>query len=115
MYQCRSSDAGKTWSVPVVIADRGVEPDLVTTDDGVLVCSYGRPNVYVMCSPDGRGENWTNTTLIYEGRSTCYTGMAKIGPNKILLIHDALQHKEPGDEKPYNYVFIVPLTIERSR
>ena len=115
MYQCRSMDAGKTWSEPTVIADRGVEPDLVMTDDGILVCSYGRPNIYVMCSPDAGGENWTDPTLIFEGHSTCYTGLAKIGPKEILLIHDARQHKQPGDDRPYNYVFTVPLTVERVR
>jgi hypothetical protein len=113
MYQCRSTNAGKTWSKPTIAADRGVEPDLVMTDDGILVCSYGRPDVWVMCSPDGHGRQWTANTLLYQGASTCYTGMAKIGPNEILLIHDALGHKEPGDEKPYNYVFIVPLIVER--
>lgn len=115
MYQCRSTNKGKTWSTPKRIADRGVEPDLAMTDDGILVCSYGRPNVYVMCSPDGFGRRWTANRLIYEGRSTCYTGLAKIGPNEFILIHDALAHKEPGDDKPYNYVFAVPITVERGR
>ena len=113
MYQSRSTNAGETWSQPQVAADRGVCPDVAMTDDGVLVCSYGRPNVYVMCSPDGFGRKWMANTLIYEGSSTCYTGMAKIGPNQILLVHDALNHKEPGDSRPYNYIFAVPLRVER--
>ena len=113
LFQTRSADAGLTWSKPTVVADRGVKPALVRTDDGILVCSYGRPNVYVMCSPDGEGRQWTGSKLIYQGSGTCYTGMVKLGPNEVLLVHDACGHKEPGDDKAYNYIFAVLLNIQR--
>jgi hypothetical protein len=113
LFQTRSTDAGLTWSKPIVVADRGVKPAMVQTDDGILVCSYGRPNVYVMYSPDGEGREWTGNRLIYQGSGTCYTGMVKMGPNKILLIHDACGHREPGDNQAYNYVFAVLLSVQR--
>lgn len=112
MYQSCSTDGGLTWTKPTVAADRGVEPDLVYTGKGILVCSYGRPNVYVMCSADGRGRSWTDNTLVYQGQSTCYTGMARIARDSILLVHDALGHTEPGDDKPYNCVFAVRLKVQ---
>jgi hypothetical protein len=114
MYSTRSADAGLTWSKPIPIADRGVEPDFARTEDNVLVCSYGRPNVYVMCSPDGEGRRWIANTPVYLGSSTCYTAMAAIGKDRILLVHDALGHKEPGDGRPYNYVFAVTLKVRRT-
>lgn len=112
MYQTFSTDAGLTWTKPTVAADRGVEPDMVLTKDGMLVCSYGRTDIYVMCSPDGQGRGWTGNTLIFQGNSTCYTGMAVIGPDRILLVHDARMHMEKGDDKPYNYVFGLLLQAE---
>jgi hypothetical protein len=119
IYQVLSTDGGTTWSKPTEAANHGVDPDLVMTDDGILVCSFGRPGIFVMCSADGQGRAWTEPTQIYKesngNHSTCYTGMVKIGPNRILLTHDIVTHKEAGDDKLYDYIFVVPLTIERAR
>jgi photosystem II stability/assembly factor-like uncharacterized protein len=109
-------DGGKTWSKPTIVADHGVMPALIRTDDGILVCSYGRPGVAVICSPDGEGREWTDRTQIFDRGTTGYTDMAKTGPNEILLIHDGIYgYTELGDNKPHNYVFVVPLIIERAR
>ena len=116
MYQARSRDGGKTWSKPTIVADHGVMPALIRTDDGILVCSYGRPGVTVICSADGEGCEWTDRTQIFDRGTTGYTDMAKVGPNEILLIHDGIYGcTELGDNKPHNYVFVVPLIIERAK
>jgi hypothetical protein len=112
MYQTLSADAGLTWSTPTVAADRGVEPDLVVTQGKMLVCSYGRADVYVMLSPDGQGREWTGNLCVFQGGSTCYTGMVTLGPDRIFLVHDALKHTEKGDDKPYDYVFGVVLQVQ---
>ena len=97
MYQAVSADGGLTWSAPAPIASFGVEPDLVRTDDGILVCSSGdgHPNlsVYVMCSGDGLGQQWGPQTFLYQtgdtGQlTTGYTAMAQVGPNQILVVFD---------------------------
>jgi len=124
MYQTLSTDSGKTWSNPVAVTDRGVEPDLIMTGDSTIVCSYGRPDIYVICSDDPESFHWTKPVQVfneknfirredspYRSISTCYTTMAKICTNRILLIHDAIYITLPGDNRPYNYIFIEPLTI----
>ena len=113
MYQTVSADDGLTWSKPVPVAERGVEPAVILTKDGILVCSYGRPDVYAMYSPDGQGREWTGNQRIFHGGTTSYTNMVMTGPDTILLIHDARDHREKGDDKPYYYIFVVQLRIQR--
>jgi hypothetical protein len=57
MYISRSSDGGKSWSVPEQIADRGACPNLVTLQNGIIVCSYSRPGAWLIFSDDN-GKTW---------------------------------------------------------
>ncbi len=45
LHQVWSHDGGKTWSQPVVLEEGSVDPDVLVMSNGVLACSYGRPNV----------------------------------------------------------------------
>jgi hypothetical protein len=105
MYQCTSSDGGRTWTTPRPNGAASVDPQLAMTDDGILVCSYGRPGVYVMFSADGKGETWSGHTMIYQGPTTGYTALAKTGPNTVLLAHDATG----------NTIRVVPITVHRAK
>lgn len=71
MYS-RSIDKGVTWSTPAYLPGLGsahtssddlnesVDPDLLLMPNGVMVLSYGRPNVHLAFSADGNGTTWTN-------------------------------------------------------
>ena len=117
MYQAASADGGLTWSAPAPIASFGVEPDLIQTDDGILVCSSGdgNPNyfVYVMCSGDGLGQQWGPQTILYQGgRTTGYTAMAQVGPNEILVVFDNFTSGQQPSSGP-DEVFADLLTVQR--
>ena len=68
MVSCRSRDEGRTWSPPRTLPQYAVSvfPDMVLMSNGVLALSSGRPGIYIMFSADGRGEDWTSRTTLYE-------------------------------------------------
>jgi hypothetical protein len=95
MIQSRSTDGGRTWSKPKVLATNGVLPRLLVMENGILACSFGRldnppsEDNAIMFSRDG-GEIWTERTLIAKGPSTGYTSMVEIAPGEILYAFDDL-------------------------
>ena len=95
LYQSRSLDGGRTWSVPVALGRNGVRPQLVRLQNGVLACSHGRLNgspscgVRVMFSVDN-GATWIQDTTIHEKASTGYTALLEIRPDELLLVYDEL-------------------------
>ncbi len=71
-YQSKSTDGGKTWSVPEkILPDHGGAPaHLIEHSSGVLISLYGyrqKPNfgIRAMFSKDG-GETWDIDNIIYE-------------------------------------------------
>ena len=105
LYQCRSNDNGKTWSRPVTLpgidttSTFSVDPDLCLMSNGVLVLSYGRPNCHMLFSLDGSGNSWGNLTSTYQDKTSGYTGVREISPNRLLLIGD----KGPNWLSPESY------------
>jgi hypothetical protein len=85
LHICRSTDGGQTWSAPVAVADHGVCPDLLLLSNGVLVLSFGRPNVDLLFSPDGTGNEWVNGVTLYRGQGCSYTSLAE-GENGDLMV-----------------------------
>lgn len=107
LRQARSTDYGKTWSVPVIldpdvdpetqckveqpeeVGIASVEPGLLLLDNGVLACSFGRPGNSIMFDPTGTGEHWEKSIAVYFGGLTGYATMQEIAPGKLLYIYDA--------------------------
>ncbi len=94
MYSVRSSDNGRTWTKPAVMAPAGVLPRLLRLANGVLVLSSGRPGVQLRFSRDGHGRTWskpwelvpiTNDGIQYD---TCgYTDLAAIDRDSFLIVY----------------------------
>jgi Neuraminidase (sialidase) len=105
LYQCRSKDDGLTWSTPVTLpgidttSTYSVDPDLCLMSNGVLVLSYGRPNCSMLFSLDGNGNKWGNLTTTYTNKTSGYTGIREVAPDKLLLIGD----KGPNWLSPESY------------
>src|SRR5262245_36994158 len=89
MYVSRSSDGGKTWSVPEQFADRGVCPHLITLTNGIIVCSYSRPGAFVIFSDDN-GKTWKGATQF--GPNNNYVYIAAVGPDRFQVYREG-----PGD------------------
>jgi hypothetical protein len=63
------------------------------------VLSYGRPNCNMLFSLDGNGNKWGNLTSTYINKTSGYTGVREVAPNKLLLIGD----KGPNWLSPESY------------
>lgn len=86
LLQAKSSDFGKTWSTPVVLMTPGrVDPQLLLLESGVLVCSFGRPNVNLMFSSKGDGSDWSKPFVFYDGMGDHYTSLWALGESRFVL------------------------------
>jgi hypothetical protein len=106
MYSSRSTDLGKTWSKPAVIAQNGVLPKLLQLENGVLVLTSGRPGVQVRFSTDGKGEKWSDPFDIipisstYHSDDTCgYTSLLATGPNTFMVAYSHFKHPTEDGQK----------------
>jgi len=95
MYQSRSLDNGQTWSAPENLGVYSVDPDLCLMSSGVLACSFGRPTMDIMFSLDGSGHSWTKPTTLFNGSSTCYSGIREVEPGRLLLVYDSNREGSP--------------------
>lgn len=85
LYCSRSTDDGRTWTPPEQIADRGVCPNLVTLDNGIIVCTYSRPGNWLIFSDDN-GKTWKGAFRF--GDTGAYNYILKVSPNKVLVTHE---------------------------
>ena len=90
MYVAWSDDLGLTWTEPEPTDPHllNVWPTLVTLDNGVVACVYGRPGVHVAFSTD-HGHTWSDiqtfSTMGTPG-ITGYADMVRAGLNELVLI-----------------------------
>lgn len=84
-----SLDDGKTWSPPTSTGFKGVAPHLRLMSNGLLICTFGRPGVTIMFSPN-EGKSWAAITPIFKGESTGYSDVIEVGEGKLLVVYDSL-------------------------
>ena len=102
LYIGRSNDDGFTWSAPEVLNPFGVEPELLTLENGVTALSYGRPGVQFRFSSDPYGQVWTDPHVILDGGDfstnadyTCgYTKLHATGPDSLLIVYSDFKHQD---------------------
>lgn len=88
MLQTWSRDNGKTWSPPVKLEERGVDPDLTLMSNGVVACSYGRPGSNLMFSLD-QGRTWVHHRTVTELKGFNYGAVREVSPGRLLYIQDS--------------------------
>jgi hypothetical protein len=87
MLQSRSPDQGVSWNEPDLLnTPGGVDPSLLRLENGVLVCSFGRPHVSLMFSETGTAEDWTAPFVFYRGPGDHYTSLWPTGSDSFLLM-----------------------------
>jgi hypothetical protein len=61
-----SYDKGKTWTKPEIFYDYGVLPRSVKMNDGTILMTSGRPDVYVRACYDGKGKEWDDVIHVLD-------------------------------------------------
>jgi len=87
LYLNRSKDDGRTWSKPFPIADRGVWPNTCRMENGVIVCTYGRPGNWLTFSLD-EGNTWMGHFCFHEGPTTSYNSVEEVEKDTLLVVYD---------------------------
>jgi hypothetical protein len=91
LYCSRSTDNGKSWSSPAQIADRGVCPNAVTLENGIIVCTYSRPGNWLIFSDDN-GMTWKGAFQF--GNTGDYNFITETEPNVIQVYHEVKEGKQ---------------------
>lgn len=129
--QAWSSDEGYTWSAPTSMPIMSVEPSVAVLPGGTIALSGGRPGLFVWFNFDGRGSDWQAMDIVdhhnrcrpddiikeptKDGNFTsCYTELALIDSNNLLLIYDQLGYgwaAIPDEKQVTNRVWVIRLTV----
>jgi hypothetical protein len=84
MYMSRSSDEGKTWTIPAPIADFGSNPNIVTLDNGVMGVIYGGNGTWMKFSHDS-GYTWQGPLQL--SRSSTYPDLHALDSDNFLAFY----------------------------
>ena len=94
MWQCWSSDGGRTWDSAARTTFPGYGgPCLLKTQNGMLVCSHRMPHFSINLSADG-GLNWDQGTVVDYPVWAMGT-MVEVEPNVLLCTYMNSQRHEP--------------------
>lgn len=98
MYHIRSSDLGRTWSQPTVMAPNGVLPRLLRLENGIVVLASGRPGVQLRFSEKGNGEDWSEPWDLLpfdpadpHADSCGYTDLLPLDADSFLIVYSWFQ------------------------
>ena len=113
LHLTRSTDDGRTWSAPEIVADHGVDPALLLMSNGVLVLSYGRPNVELLFSVDGTGTSWEPPFTLYRGTGCHYTSLVEAENGDLLVFFSQSGFCGTPGTGPLNMMRMAKLAIRR--
>ena len=85
LYCSRSTDNGQTWTPPMQIADRGVSPNAVVLENGIIVCTYSRPGNWLIFSDDD-GLSWKGAFQFGPGNATNF--IIESGPDSFQVFYE---------------------------
>jgi hypothetical protein len=96
-----SPDNGVTWTAPRKIYKFGVYPRLLKMSNGIIVCSSGRPGVFLLFSRDG-GATWSEPHIVSDYHvkwGECpsgYTSIGEVEPGILCLFYDDAYKNDQG-------------------
>lgn len=106
LMQYASRDGGKTWGERKVISETGVAPQAQVLSDGTLAVLSGRPGVFLLLDPSGKGENYSRHD-IYTGMGSSYSTLMETAPGKLLLVYDESSFTGKPGPSPTNRIVAV--------
>jgi hypothetical protein len=131
-----SSDNGRTWTKPDVLPAYSVEPQLQRLANGSIALSTGRPGLHLWLTTDPKAaaDSWQDVDIAAlhnllvsdpaqhvtplhadrpEGgwRTTAYTGLIQVAPNKLLLLYDCDPEGTPSGPQDLSRLFVMPIDV----
>ncbi len=96
MYINWTKDGGRTWTKPEYFDDRGVWPQTVKLDNGIILAGYGRPGLFIRPYLDGK---WYDRTAVVEPmeyqKDTCsYCALQQISPDTALVFYSDFNYPD---------------------
>ncbi|MAE66129.1 MAG: hypothetical protein CMJ18_17805 [Phycisphaeraceae bacterium] len=97
----RSHDGGDTWSYPVCAGTpSGNSPKIVQMPNGVLACSYGRPDNRVSFDLTGSGLGWSHTVVVANCYGNDHVEIAVTGPDTLYCVYADDEFDIEGNRMP---------------
>ena len=91
-----SDDGGETWSCPVRTILTGNYPSLVYLSNGVLACTYGRPNKRVSFDLTGTGLAWSHTVVLSNCRGNDHVEACETAPGELFCVWEGDEYDGDG-------------------
>ncbi len=117
LIQSRSTDGGKSWSTPEVIAKYGVSPDAELLANNTLVVVSGRPGIYLLVDFTGTGRKYERVEIFQAPdryQSSSYCSIPQIADDAVLLLYDISSFSTYTDQRKINHIFALPITFKNS-
>lgn len=113
LYITWTKDGGLTWTKPEYFDDRGVWPQTVNLDNGVILAGYGRPGLFLR--PYYKSE-WRDRVTVVEPmdyqKDTCsYCALQKISPDSALIIYSDFNYPDESGV-PRKSIMVRKITVE---
>jgi len=119
LFQSISVDSGSNWSMPEAITSFGVLPQLLKLNNGITVCSYGRPGVEIIFNESVSKSTWSSPVSLvpkdgtYSKSSCGYTGLIAINDNSFIIVYANFKSEISGVKRKAIEVRKITVNIRK--
>lgn len=114
MYITWTDDGGYTWTKPEYFDERGVWPQTVKLENGVILAGYGRPGLFIR--PYYKNE-WLDRIAVvepmdYQSDTCSYCSLAAISPDTALVFYSDFNYPD-SDGIPRKSIMVRKVKVEK--
>ena len=113
LYITWTNDCGVTWTKPEYFDDRGVWPQTITLDNGIILAGYGRSGLCIRHDYDG---DWFERSAVVEPgeyqRETCsYCALMPTGADTAIIVYSDFNYPD-SDGTPRKSIMVRKIFTE---
>jgi len=96
LYITWTENTGKSWTKPEYFDDRGVWPQTVVLDNGVILAGYGRPGLFIRPYQNGKWHDRITVVepMEYQTDTCSYCALQKISPDTALVFYSDFNYPD---------------------
>lgn len=96
LYIAYSYDGLRTWTKPEFFDDKGVFPQAIKLNNGIVLTGYGRTGLYVRAMCDGQWDARVEVVkpLDFQTDTCSYCGLVSTGENSALIVYSRFDVKD---------------------